>query len=64
MRAVVIRGKDDSFIAGADINLIGTTEDPEIAKESIELGQEIFSGISSLPVPTIAAVHRSYGGDG
>ena len=64
VRAVVIRGKDDSFIAGADINLIGSTEDPEIAKESIELGQEIFSGISSLPVPTIAAVHGACVGGG
>ncbi|HAY76292.1 MAG TPA: fatty acid oxidation complex subunit alpha FadJ, partial [Gemmatimonadetes bacterium] len=64
VRAVVIRGKEDSFIAGADINLIGSIEDPEIAKESIELGQEIFSGISSLPVPTIAAIHGACVGGG
>lgn len=64
VRAVVIRGKADSFIAGADISLISATEDPEIAKGHIELGQAIFSSISSLPVPTVAAVHGACVGGG
>ncbi len=57
IRAVVIRGKPDSFIAGADIDVIGSTEDPALAETQIRMGQKIFSDITSLPVPTIAAVH-------
>ena len=57
VRAVVIRGKSASFIAGADIDVIGRTEDPTLAEAQIRMGQAIFSEITTLPVPTVAAVH-------
>jgi 3-hydroxyacyl-CoA dehydrogenase/enoyl-CoA hydratase/3-hydroxybutyryl-CoA epimerase len=57
VRAVVIRGKDTSFIAGADIDVIGGVEDPDLAEAQIRLGQAIFSKVTTLPVPTVAAVH-------
>lgn len=57
VRAVVIRGKSASFIAGADIDVIGRTEDPVLAEAQIRMGQAIFSNITTLPVPTVAAVH-------
>ena len=57
VRAVVIRGKPTSFIAGADIDVIGRTEDPALAEAQIRMGQAIFSDITTLPVPTVAAVH-------
>ena len=57
VRAVVIRGKDTSFIAGADIDVIGSVEDPDLAEAQIRLGQAVFSNVTTLPVPTVAAVH-------
>ncbi len=57
VRAVVIRGKDKSFIAGADIEVIGRVENPDLAEAQIRLGQAIFSNVTALPVPTVAAVH-------
>lgn len=57
VRAVVIVGKPNSFIAGADIDVIDRTEDPALAEEQIRLGQAIFSDITRVPVPTVAAIH-------
>jgi 3-hydroxyacyl-CoA dehydrogenase/enoyl-CoA hydratase/3-hydroxybutyryl-CoA epimerase len=58
LRAVVIRsGKAGSFIAGADIEVIGSTEDPTVAETQIRMGQAIFSEVAALSVPTVAAIH-------
>ena len=53
----MIVGKPNSFIAGADIDVIDRTEDPALAEEQIRLGQAIFSDITRVPVPTVAAIH-------
>ncbi len=57
-RVIVIRsGKAASFIAGADIDQISGTEDPDVAETQIRMGQAIYNDLASLQVPTVAAVH-------
>ena len=57
-RVVVVRsGKPSSFIAGADVDAIAEMEDPRLAEQEVRRGQSIYSDLSSLPVPTVAAVH-------
>lgn len=54
---LILSGKDDSFIAGADIHMLDncqTAQDAELL--SIE-GQAIFAKLSSLPIPVMAAIH-------
>jgi 3-hydroxyacyl-CoA dehydrogenase/enoyl-CoA hydratase/3-hydroxybutyryl-CoA epimerase len=55
--ALVIRGKSDSFIAGADVDAIAGIEDPGVAEQQIRVGQGIYGDLVTLPVPTVAAVH-------
>jgi 3-hydroxyacyl-CoA dehydrogenase / enoyl-CoA hydratase / 3-hydroxybutyryl-CoA epimerase len=58
LSALVVRsGKPDSFIAGADIEVIGGVEDPAEAEQAIRTGQSIYNDLASLPVPTVAAIH-------
>ncbi len=62
--AVVLRsGKDDSFVAGADVREIAEVRDREEATEASREGQRIFRRLDRLNVPTVAAVHgRCLGG--
>jgi 3-hydroxyacyl-CoA dehydrogenase / enoyl-CoA hydratase / 3-hydroxybutyryl-CoA epimerase len=58
LSALVVRsGKPDSFIAGADIEVIGGVEDPAEAEQAIRTGQSIYNDLASLSVPTVAAIH-------
>jgi 3-hydroxyacyl-CoA dehydrogenase/enoyl-CoA hydratase/3-hydroxybutyryl-CoA epimerase len=58
LKVLVVRsGKPDSFIAGADVDAIAALEDPMEAQEAVRRGQEVYSRVASLPVPTVAAVH-------
>jgi len=58
VKVVVVRsGKDDSFIAGADVDAIAALEDPVEAERKIHRGQEVFTAVERLPVPTVAAIH-------
>jgi 3-hydroxyacyl-CoA dehydrogenase/enoyl-CoA hydratase/3-hydroxybutyryl-CoA epimerase len=58
LTAVVMwSGKTDSFFAGADVSAIAAVEDPEEGAEASRRGQEVFSKVSGIAVPTIAAVH-------
>ena len=58
LRGVVVRsGKADSFIAGADIDVIGAVEDPVVAETQVRMGQAIYDDLAGLGVPTVAAVH-------
>ena len=49
-------GKAGSFIAGADINLIAGLETESAAQEASAAGQEVFSQLADLPVPTVALI--------
>ncbi len=54
---VILRsGKSGSFIAGADIDAIGSITDPERARALVERGQQAFHRLSLLAVPTVAAI--------
>jgi 3-hydroxyacyl-CoA dehydrogenase/enoyl-CoA hydratase/3-hydroxybutyryl-CoA epimerase len=55
--AVVHSGKPDSCIAGADVDAIASVEDPAEAERKIRRGQEIFTSVERLPIPTVAAIH-------
>jgi 3-hydroxyacyl-CoA dehydrogenase/enoyl-CoA hydratase/3-hydroxybutyryl-CoA epimerase len=57
MTGVIVRsGKPGSFIAGADVNAIGTITDSELARALVNRGQAVFQRLASLRVPTVAAI--------
>lgn len=63
--AVVLRsGKEDSFVAGADVREIAEIRDREEATEASREGQRIFRRLDRLNVPTVAAVHGTCLGGG
>lgn len=63
--AVVIRsGKDDNFIAGADVDEIAGLDDAEVAATKAREGQRIFRRLDRLNVPVVAAVHGTCMGGG
>jgi 3-hydroxyacyl-CoA dehydrogenase/enoyl-CoA hydratase/3-hydroxybutyryl-CoA epimerase len=65
IRAVVVRSaKAASFIVGADIDQIGSLEDPREAERRIRLGQAVYDEIADLAVPTVAAIHGACLGGG
>jgi 3-hydroxyacyl-CoA dehydrogenase/enoyl-CoA hydratase/3-hydroxybutyryl-CoA epimerase len=55
--AVIVSGKAESFIAGADVDAIAAVEDPVEAESQIRMGQAIYTAVESLSVPTLAAIH-------
>lgn len=61
----IVSGKEDSFIAGADLHAFEPVfHDPNLAKQMIEAGHRIFSKIQNLPFPTIALIHGACLGGG
>ncbi|QDP01774.1 fatty acid oxidation complex subunit alpha FadJ [Thalassotalea sp. PS06] len=54
---VVYSGKDNSFIAGADITMLDACDTAEQATEIAAQGQAIFDQIEALSIPVIAAIH-------
>jgi 3-hydroxyacyl-CoA dehydrogenase/enoyl-CoA hydratase/3-hydroxybutyryl-CoA epimerase len=58
VRAVVFfSGKTDSFMAGADVDAIRGIQGPSDGEEKARIGQEIYSKLAALPLPTVAAIH-------
>lgn len=61
----ITSGKEDVFIAGADLHSFEKVfNDPEAAQNIMELGQRVFSKIEKLPFPTIAVIHGACLGGG
>src|ERR687898_986413 len=61
---VLISGKSDSFIAGADIEeFTSLTTQAEAERLSFE-GQEMVSRVETLPKPVVAAIHGACLGGG
>lgn len=54
---VLISGKDNSFIAGADIKMLTAVKTAEDGKRVAAGGHEVFNSISKSPKPFIAAIH-------
>lgn len=61
--AVITSAKDTIFIAGADLHTLSTAS-PDELRELIDLGQDVFGKLASLPVPTVAAIHGACVGGG
>ncbi|STQ43758.1 Fatty acid oxidation complex subunit alpha [Ewingella americana] len=61
---VLISGKTDSFIAGADISMISSCQTAREASELATKGQTVMSHISAFPVPVVAAIHGACLGGG
>lgn len=61
---VLISGKTDSFIAGADISMISGCQTAREASELATKGQTVMSHISAFPVPVVAAIHGACLGGG
>ena len=57
-RAVIfISGKEDGFIAGADVDAILEIASAQDGERASRLGQAIFFELENLPLPSVAAIH-------
>ncbi len=54
---VLLSGKADSFVAGADINMLANCKTAEEATSLSRQGQMIFDQLSNLPIPVVAAIN-------
>lgn len=61
---IIVSGKKDSFIAGADINMLAACNTKEEAVALSRQGQMVFDVIEKLSIPTVAAIHGACLGGG
>ena len=61
---VLLSGKKDSFVAGADINMLASCQSASEATALSRQGQMIFDQIESLPIPVVAAINGACLGGG
>jgi 3-hydroxyacyl-CoA dehydrogenase / enoyl-CoA hydratase / 3-hydroxybutyryl-CoA epimerase len=54
---ILISGKKDSFVAGADVNMLAACQTAEEATALSRQGQRIFDQLASLTIPIVAAIH-------
>ncbi|MEW6983328.1 fatty acid oxidation complex subunit alpha FadJ [Colwelliaceae bacterium 6471] len=54
---VICSGKADSFVAGADINMIASCQTAAEATALSRQGQAIFDQLQGLSIPVVAAIH-------
>ncbi|WP_163931752.1 fatty acid oxidation complex subunit alpha FadJ [Paraferrimonas sp. SM1919] len=54
---VIASGKKDSFIVGADINMLAACQTETEAYEVSKAGHQLFDALAALPFPTVAAVN-------
>lgn len=54
---VIISGKADSFIAGADITMLDGCKTAQEATDIAAMGQQMFGQLEALNIPLIAAIH-------
>ncbi len=61
---VLISGKKDSFVAGADISMLDACETAADAKQLSQQGHIVFNELESLSIPVIAAINGACLGGG
>ncbi len=61
---VLISGKSDNFVAGADISMIDRCQTAAEAEALAKQGQEVMAEIAALPFPVVAAIHGACLGGG
>ncbi|MEL7694318.1 MULTISPECIES: fatty acid oxidation complex subunit alpha FadJ [Pantoea] len=61
---VLISGKADNFIAGADISMIDRCQSAADAEALAKQGQEVMAMLAALPFPVVAAIHGACFGGG
>ena len=61
---VIVSGKPDSFIAGADITMIAACTSAKEAETLAKKGQSTLAQIAAFPVPVVAAIHGACLGGG
>ncbi|PHM46166.1 isocitrate lyase [Xenorhabdus mauleonii] len=61
---VIVSGKPDTFIAGADISMIANSQTQEEASALAEKGQKLFTQIANYSLPIVAAIHGACLGGG
>lgn len=61
---VIISGKKDCFIAGADIEELQQAKTTEEVKNLSQTGQAFFNRLEALDIPVVAAIHGSCLGGG
>jgi len=54
---VILSGKANGFIAGADIKSFTRVKTERQAQELLQTGQEIFNRLAALPFPSVALIH-------
>ncbi|MEX1011052.1 MAG: 3-hydroxyacyl-CoA dehydrogenase NAD-binding domain-containing protein [Balneolaceae bacterium] len=62
--AVLISGKESSFIAGADLGMIQAASNREELEELSRTGQKLLKKVEESPKPIVAAIHGSCMGGG
>ena len=61
---VIISGKPDNFIAGANLDMLQSVQSIAEGRELAELSQAMQQRLASLPMPVVAAIHGSCLGGG
>ncbi|MFT2091262.1 fatty acid oxidation complex subunit alpha FadJ [Paraglaciecola sp. 2405UD69-4] len=54
---VLVSGKDNSFVAGADISMLAACENAQDATQIAKGGQQIFDRIEAMAATFVAAIH-------
>lgn len=54
---VIISGKDNSFVAGADISMLAACTSAKDAEDMAREGQRVFQRIEDMVIPFVAAIH-------
>jgi len=54
---VILSGKKNGFIAGADIKAFTEVKNADQARLFLQRGQDVFNQLEALPFPTVAMIH-------
>ncbi len=61
---VIISGKEDSFVAGADISMLDACKSADDARELSKQGHKVFAELEGLAIPVVAAINGACLGGG